>query len=176
MLVKVQNNSGGANQYAGTTYQVSTDAGANNAIATIGVVQPTAGSMAGDLTFFTRLSTGSITEKMRVLANGNVGIGTSSPTKALEVSGDISLKTAGNGLYIKEGTNATMGTATLSSGTVTISTTKVTASSRIFITLQDCSSCGVQYISARSAGTSFTVSSTNGSDASNITWLIVEPN
>ncbi len=176
MMVKVQNNTGIANQYAGTTYQVSTDAGVNNAIATIGVVQPTAGSSAGDLTLFTRLSDGNITEKMRILANGNVGIGTSSPTKKLEVNGDISLNTAGNGIYIKEGTNATMGTATLSGGTVTISTTKVTANSRIFITLQDCSSCGVQYISARTAGTSFTVSSNNGSDASTITWLIVEPN
>ncbi|CAF3580454.1 unnamed protein product, partial [Rotaria sp. Silwood2] len=30
------------------------------------------------------------------LANGNVGIGTVSPAKTFEVSGDISLKTAGN--------------------------------------------------------------------------------
>ncbi|CAF4879910.1 unnamed protein product [Rotaria sp. Silwood2] len=110
------------------------------------------------------------------LANGNVGIGTVSPAKTFEVSGDISLKTAGNGIYIKEGTNATMGTATLSSGTVTISTTKVTANSRIYFNLQNCTNCGVQYVSARTAGTSFTITSLNGSDASTISWLIVEPN
>lgn len=176
MLVKVQNNTGSANQYAGTTYQVSTDAGASNAIATIGVVQPTAGSTAGDLAFFTRLSTGSITEKMRVLANGNVGIGLSNPTKTLEVNGDISLNTTGNGIYIKEGTNATMGTATLSGGTVTINTTKVTANSRIFFNTQSCSNCAFQYVSARTAGTSFTITSANNTDGSTISWLIVEPN
>lgn len=89
---------------------------------------------------------------------------------------DMKLNTVGNGFYVKEGTNATMGVATLVAGTVTVSTTKVTASSRIYLTSQaDGGTPGWCRISARSAGTSFTITSSNGADTSTIGWLIVEP-
>lgn len=90
---------------------------------------------------------------------------------------NIKLGTAGNGLYIKEGSNATMGIATLSGGTVTVSTTKVTASSRIFLCIDGgtITNVGATYISARTAGTSFTISSTNILDASNVSWVLIEP-
>src|SRR5579859_1385062 len=90
-------------------------------------------------------------------------------------NGNLKLTTAGNGLYVKEGSNATMGVKTLTGGTAVVSTTKVTASSRIQLTPQSNSNLGVPYISARSAGTSFTITSTNGSDASQIFWWIIEP-
>lgn len=91
--------------------------------------------------------------------------------------GDIKLTTAGNGIYIKEGTNASMGTATLSSGTVTVSTTKVTANSRIFLAANGgtLTNIGSPYVSARSAGTSFTISSTNALDTAVVDWVILEP-
>lgn len=83
---------------------------------------------------------------------------------------------AGSGLKIKEGSNAKMGTATLVGGTVTVNTTAVTANSRIFLTTQTLGgTIGVQYISARSAGTSFTITSASGTDTSTVAWLIVEP-
>ena len=109
--------------------------------------------------------------------NNRVGIGRNNPSKKLGVDGDIALETAGNGLYVKEGTNATMGTATLSAGTVVVSTTKVTANSRIFLTTQGgtLTNVGAPYISARTAGTSFTITSTNILDASNVAWVIIEP-
>lgn len=93
------------------------------------------------------------------------------------VSGNVKLGTAGNGIYIKEGTNGCMGTGTLSGGTLVVSTTKVTANSRIFISDQGGSvtNIGTLYISARSAGTSFTVSSSNVLDASTFAWIIFEP-
>jgi len=53
-----------------------------------------------------------------------------------------------------------MGTATLVAGTVTVSTTAVTANSRIFLTAQSLGTVSVGQglaVSARSAGTSFTV-------------------
>ena len=53
-----------------------------------------------------------------------------------DFDGNIKLTTAGNKLYIKEGTNASMGVATLVAGTVTVSTTAATSSSRIFLTTQ----------------------------------------
>jgi len=93
------------------------------------------------------------------------------------LDGGITMTTAGSGISIKEGTNATMGSATLSSGTVTVSTTKVTANSRIILTTNSSSgTVGTPYVSARSAGTSFTITSTSGSDASTVAWVILEPN
>jgi len=89
----------------------------------------------------------------------------------------VSMQVAGQGLLIKEGTNATLGTATLVGGTITINTTKVTANSRIFVTIQTAGgTVGTQYVSARTAGTSFDITSTSGTDTSTIAWFIVEPN
>lgn len=107
---------------------------------------------------------------------GNVGIGTASPSEILDVSGNVQLKTSGNGFKVKEGTNATMGVATMVAGTVTVSTTKVTASSRIFLTPQNASgTAGSVSITARTASTSFVISSTNILDTRDVAWLIMEP-
>ena len=82
-----------------------------------------------------------------------------------------------DGIQVPEGANKTMGIATLSSGTVTVNTTAVTANSRIFLTVNGgtLTNVGTPYVSARSAGTSFTITSTNASDASDVAWLIIEP-
>lgn len=81
------------------------------------------------------------------------------------------------GVHVLEGSNATMGTATLSGGTVTVSTTKVTANSRIFLTTNGgtLTNVGFIYVSARTAATSFAITSSNVLDASNVAWLILEP-
>jgi hypothetical protein len=103
-------------------------------------------------------------------------------TRYLKLSGgtmtsDLKLGTAGNGLYIKEGTNATMGVVTLVLGVATVSTTKVTANSRIFLTTQGGTLTNIanHYVSGRTAGTSFTITSMNLLDTSDVAWLIVEP-
>lgn len=103
-------------------------------------------------------------------------VGTSAQFQ-IDTSGNTKLTIAGAGFYVKEGANATMGTGTLSGGTLVVSTTKVTANSRIFITDQGgtITNLGSLYISARTAGTSFTVSSTNVLDASTFAWIIFEP-
>jgi hypothetical protein len=89
---------------------------------------------------------------------------------------DIKIGTVGKGLYIKEGANATMGVKTLTGGTAVVATTKVTASSRIFLDNQSLGgTAGFLLISARSAGTSFTITSSSGTDTSVIAWLIIEP-
>ncbi len=91
---------------------------------------------------------------------------------------DVKMGVVGKGLYVKEGTNATMGTGTLVGGTATISTTKVTTSSRIFITDAGggvVANIGALYISAVVNGTSFTVTSMNVLDTSNFNWLLIEP-
>lgn len=68
----------------------------------------------------------------------------------------------------------TMGYATLAGGSVLVSTTEVTANSRIFVFPQS-TLAGTLYISARVAGTSFTISSTNGADTPSVAWVILEP-
>lgn len=92
------------------------------------------------------------------------------------MTGDFKLGTAGNGFYVKEGTNATMGSVALSGGAATVNTTKVTANSRIFLDNQALGgTAGFLRVSARSAGTSFTITSSSGTDTSTVAWLIVEP-
>jgi hypothetical protein len=90
---------------------------------------------------------------------------------------NVKITAVGSGFYVKEGTNATMGKATLIGGTVVVSTTKVTANSRIFLTTDGgtLTHVGSPYISARTAGTSFTITSTNALDVSDVAWIIIEP-
>lgn len=94
----------------------------------------------------------------------------------LGTDSSVSLQVVGRGFSIKEGANATMGTATLAAGTVVVNTTKVTANSRIFLTAQTTGAApGALRVSARTAGTSFTVTSTSATDTSTFAWLIIEP-
>ena len=91
-------------------------------------------------------------------------------------TGDLSVATVGKGLQVKEGSNAKQGIATLVGGTVTVSNTSVTASSRIFLTTQNPGgTVGAPYISARTAGTSFAITSTSTLDTSDVAYEIFEP-
>jgi len=88
----------------------------------------------------------------------------------------LQIGTAGGGLAIKEGTNARLGRATLVAGTVTVANTSVTAASEIFLTCQTPGGTpGFLRVSARTAGTSFTILSSSNTDTSVVGYLIVEP-
>lgn len=92
------------------------------------------------------------------------------------LTGDVIFSAVGAALEIKEGANAFMGAATLVAGTVTVGNTRVTANSRIFLSNQNGAGVvGAPYVSARVAGTSFTITSTSAADTSSVAWLIVEP-
>jgi len=97
-------------------------------------------------------------------------------TGKTKFSGSIALPFVGSGIEIKEGANATSGLATLTAGSVVVSNTKVTVKSRIQLTTNggNLTNVGTVYISARTAGTSFTISSLNLSDTSDVAWFIVE--
>jgi len=105
--------------------------------------------------------------------NWLIGTVTDGSTGILQLNGSLGLNTAGSKLNIATGTNASVGTGTLSSGTATINTTAVTASSIIQVQLTSCSSCGTLYIGTVTAGTSFVVTSTNGADASTFNYWII---
>jgi hypothetical protein len=89
---------------------------------------------------------------------------------------DIIVGLAGKGLRVKEGTNAKQGTSVLVAGSVVVSNTSVTATSRIFLTSNaDGGTPGFLRVSARTAGTSFTITSGSGTDTSTVAWQIFEP-
>ena len=110
------------------------------------------------------------------------GVATAASAVQVDTSGnllpqkDLKLPVVGTGVYVKEGTNATAGAAVLVGGTVTVATTKVTANSRIQVTSNvDGGTPGWLRVSARVAGTSFTITSSSGTDTSTVAWVIVEP-
>lgn len=92
--------------------------------------------------------------------------------------GNLILDTLGKGLSIKEGANARMGLATLSGGTVIVSTTAVAAGDRI-ITARQTVGGTTGDLSAPTAsivdGTSFVITSSSGTDTSTVLWIIVKP-
>lgn len=101
-----------------------------------------------------------------------------SAANTLATDSNFTLTTAGRGILIKEGTNATSGVATLVAGTIVVSTTKVTANSRIQLTVQSLGTVAIPQaigVTARTAGTSFTISSAGVTDTSVIAWTIIEP-
>lgn len=94
----------------------------------------------------------------------------------VKLAGNLVLPNVGNGISVKEGTNAAMGVATLSGGTITVSNSRVTANTRIFITPQETGTLtGFVRVSARSAGTSFTITSSIGTDNAVLAWQLIEP-
>jgi hypothetical protein len=90
-------------------------------------------------------------------------------------NGNLVLGTAGNKLTIATGSNASLGTSgVLSSGTVTVATTAVTAASKIFLTRAVAGgTLGNLSVGTITANTSFTITSDSSSDTSTVNWLII---
>jgi len=112
-------------------------------------------------------------------ASGVAAIAVDQNTDTL-LTGQLKLTTVGKGLFLKEGTNATMGVAVLVAGAVTVPTTRVTANSRIFLTVNGVgvlANLGSPYenLATRVAGTSFDIKSSNVLDTSTVAWLLLEP-
>lgn len=102
---------------------------------------------------------------------------TTNGTEVLSVvGGNVAIQTVGKGLKIKEGSNAKMGIVTLVGGTATVATTAALTNSRIFLTVQGgtLTNVGDVYISSRVNATSFTITSLNILDTSDVAWLILD--
>lgn len=75
------------------------------------------------------------------------------------------------------GAAATMGVAVLVAGTVVVPTTRVTATSRIQLTAQALGTVTIPQalaVTARTPGTSFTMTSADATDTSTVAWELVE--
>jgi hypothetical protein len=92
--------------------------------------------------------------------------------------GNLNLQGASSKVLINAATtaSASVGSATLVAGTVTVSTTAVTASSLIFLTvgaLGTVSTAQAVCVSAQTAGTSFVITSADNTDTSVVNWWII---
>lgn len=107
------------------------------------------------------------------ISSGNIGIGVNAPSVKLEVAGNIKTNKL---VVVTTGAAPGAGVATLSGGTVTVSTTAVTASSLIFLTdatTGALTNVGTQTIGTVTPGVGFSINSTNPLDTSNVNWFIV---
>lgn len=118
---------------------------------------------------------GSLSELVWLDGDGKLGIGLDPTTDKLEVAGNVSLTTAGNKLKIATGANASVGTsAAMTAGSITISTTAVTANSQIFLTHATLGGTqGILSVGTITAGTSFVINSSNAADTGTVNWLII---
>lgn len=115
------------------------------------------------------------TLRLALKTNGTgVGIaGATGATDKLEVQGNLSLTTAGNKIKIATGSNASVGTATLVAGTVTVSTTAMGANSLLFFARKTAGGTTGKYSYTQVNGTSFTITSDSNTDTSVLNWWIV---
>lgn len=160
------------------------------------VVTPVAGTANpnGYYLWQSSINGGAFQDCMRLNNAGNLEIfGTvaasmplGSGTEVLSISGSakqftvtqeglVTLHTVGSGIRIKEGTNASMGVSTLVAGTVTVNNTRITANSRILLTVSTPGGTQGFLSYSKVAATSFTITSTSATETSVVTWLIIEP-
>lgn len=91
----------------------------------------------------------------------------------LEVTGDISLKTAGNKINVKTGTNSCVGTANLTAGSVVIPLAWFDGNTVIFVTRK--TPGGTTGDLSWTAGTGqFTINSSSGTDTSTVSYIAIE--
>ena len=85
-------------------------------------------------------------------------------------------KTGGvSGAAVSWAHNGSIGTATLVAGTVTVPNTTASAGCTIFLTVSTPGGTQGFLSYSLSAGTSFTINSTNVADTSTVNWMIVKP-
>ena len=89
-------------------------------------------------------------------------------------NGNLTISTVGKKISIATGTNASIGTATLVAGVVTVSTTAVATGSKIFLTHANKSgNIGELWSSNIVNATSFKINADNVTDTSDINWWII---
>lgn len=144
--------------------------------ATVGISAETIGAT-GAVVSIAQGGTGANNAAAALVSLGAAKSGANSDlTSITNLTGDVILNAVGATLKIKEGANASMGVATMAAGTATVNNTRIAATSRIFLTPQNTSgTAGSVYISARTASTSFVISSTDAGDTRDVAWLIITP-
>ena len=161
---------------AGTANQITTS-GASH---TLTLSLPSAITAPGSLTTTTTLASGTtLTAGSSMSATTSITAGTTLTATLGNITatnGNLNLAHTGNKLLIHASTSASdaIGTATLVAGSVVVSTTAVTSSSIIFLTRNTAGgSLGNLTYGSIVNGTSFTITSSSGSDTSTVNYLII---
>jgi hypothetical protein len=129
----------------------------------------------GNLTAVINMSIGNSGNVFQLLENGGSGAQEAKFSINLNVTGNISMLSIGNGLRIKTGANARAGTATLVGGTVTVSNTTITANTMVKAFSQvDGGTPGYLRCTTKTVGTSFVITSSSASDTSTVYWELIE--
>lgn len=118
----------------------------------------------GNLVFGVTTSGGSITDRLTITTGGET-----------QLVGNLNLTTAGNKIKVATGSNASIGTSgAMTAGTITISTTAVTNSSKIFLTHASVGgTVGVLSVGTITNATSFVINSSSALDTSTVNWWII---
>lgn len=169
-------------EYAGSGVWIVLGGGSAD-VNTINSLSPTAGNI--DITGTSnRVSVSSAGSTINITlpntVSGLTGVSANTLTAAsgaiTATNGNLVLATAGNKLSIATGANASVGSIALVGGTITVSTTAVTASSLIFVTVGALGTVAVakaMHVSNIVAGTSFDITSADNTDTSTVNWLII---
>jgi len=169
------NNSNAANNsFAGISLQVTRTTGGNSN-AYIGAISSATNP---EIVFGQRDGTNDLyIERAKISSLGNLLLGSSTDdtVNKLQITGNLSLTTAGNKLKIATGTNASAGTtAAMTAGTITVNTTAALTASIIILTAQTTGgTAGALRVSSRVNATSFTITSTSALDTSTVGYLII---
>jgi hypothetical protein len=142
--------------------------GRANAVRCVGEVDGAVavGVIPGRYIIKTADAAGALTEAVRVDSNQDTIL-----------AGDLKLNTIGKTVFVKTGTDAKAGTATLVGGTVTVITAAITANSIIMLSARSGGTVlnyGILYESLRTPGVSFDITSTNLLDDCTFDWWLVE--
>jgi hypothetical protein len=124
-------------------------------------------------TYSTQSSVAAPTSSFFMRGNESTGVNKILDIRDVNNNGLLQLNTIG-GMSIREGTNAFMGVSTLVGGTVNVPNTVIASGSRIFLTHQNVGgTVGTPYVSAKTSGSGFVITSTSASDTSQIAWRVV---
>jgi hypothetical protein len=90
------------------------------------------------------------------------------------IIGNLIFSTAGNGVQIKEGTNARMGRSTLASGQKIVSNNTITSNTRFILSHSSTfGTLGHLYISSQNS-IYFIIKSSSATDESVVDWILIE--
>ena len=91
------------------------------------------------------------------------------------LNGNVTMGTAGNGLVIKTGANARLGTsAAMVAGAIIIANTSVTANTKIFLSPATAGGTQGALSVVLNAGVGFTINSSSATDTSTVNYLLIE--
>lgn len=177
----------------------TSDGGASSVDEVVRITKSTSGTasngIGGMITFITKSTSGfpisntiiskwtNVTHASRVSEFSVTGVDNAVDTTILKIAGNgdttliggLSLSVAGNKISIATGSNASVGVSgAMTAGSITISTTAVTASSRIYLTHATLGGTqGVLSVGTITAGTSFVINSSSNTDTGTVNWWIV---